>query len=386
MRVRRRSSSTCPDPASTSGTGLGEVDSAVVHYRPVSRPSRRPLTRASLADPRLLVVAAAVLWGTTGTARALGPDDASPTAVGAARLVIGGACLLALARWGGVLSTSARTRTAASGAETADAADPGDRVDPRPGVVDMAGVVDDAGLTHPPRAGAGRHRWGAHASLTVAVLAMAAYQPLFFGGVARTGVAVGTVVGIGSSPVFAGLLGVLVRGERPGGRWLAATALALAGTALLVGTGGDDDVDPTGIALALGAGLAYAVYVLGSKLVLDRGWPPDLVTVRVFGWAGLVLVPVAVAAGIGPLLTPGGVAMVAHLGIVTVAVAYVLFGRGLDGVGVGAAGTLTLAEPATAALLGVVVVGERFAGTTALGVALIAAGLVVLVARRRRTA
>jgi DME family drug/metabolite transporter len=212
---------------------------------------------------------------------------------------------------------------------------------------------------------------------------MAAYQPLFFGGVARTGVAVGTVVGIGSSPVFAGVLGIVVRGERPGARWLGATALALAGTALLVGTGGDDDVDPAGIALALGAGLAYAVYVLASKLVLDRGWAPDTLTVWVFGSAGLLLVPVALAAGVGPLATPRGLAVVAHLGVVTVAVAYVLFSRGLHGVGVGAAGTLTLAEPATAAVLGVVVVGERFGAATAAGIALIGAGLVVLVAQRR---
>jgi DME family drug/metabolite transporter len=214
---------------------------------------------------------------------------------------------------------------------------------------------------------------------------MAVYQPLFFGGVARTGVAVGTVVGIGSSPVFAGVLGMVARGERPGGRWLAATALALAGTALLVGTsggGGGDDVDPAGIGLALGAGLAYAVYVLASKLALDRGWAPDAATLVVFSTAGVLLVPVALAAGVAPLLAPGGLLMVAHLGVITVAVAYLLFGRGLTGVGVGAAGALTLAEPATAATLGVVVLGERPGAATAAGVGLIVAGLVALAARR----
>jgi DME family drug/metabolite transporter len=215
-------------------------------------------------------------------------------------------------------------------------------------------------------------------------VAIAAYQPLFFGGVARTGVAVGTVVGIGSSPVFAGLLGMVVRGERPGGRWLAATALALAGTALLVGTGGGggDEVDPAGIGLALGAGLSYAIYVLASKLALDRGCDPDAATLVVFGVAGALLVPVALAAGIDPLLTPGGVLMVAHLGVITVALAYLLFGRGLADVGVGAAGTLTLAEPATAATLGVVVLGERPGAATAAGIGLIVAGLVALAARR----
>lgn len=287
-------------------------------------------------DPRLLVVSAAVLWGTTGTARALGPDDASPAAVGATRLIVGGACLL--------LVVAARSGRRGRGRPA-----PGAR-----GWQDTAGIV-------------------------LAAAAMAAYQPLFFGGVARTGVAVGTVVGIGSAPVFAGVLGVVARGERPGRRWLLATALALAGAALLVGAGDRDDVDPAGIALALGAGLAYATYVLASKLVLDRGWSPDAVTARVFGLAGLALVPVALAAGVGWLGSPGGLAMAAHLGVATVAVAYVLFGRGLLGVGVAAAGTLTLAEPATAAVLGVVVVGERFGGVTAAGLALVGAGLVALV-------
>jgi drug/metabolite transporter, DME family len=307
----------------------------------VARASRRPRPagRAGV-DPRLLVLAAATLWGTTGTARALGPDEASPTAVGAARLIVGGACLVAVAALGG--PGAARSRSSAG-----------------------VGSGGDAGTRMP---------------LVVAAVAMAAYQPLFFGGVARTGVAVGTVVGIGSSPVFAGVLGMTVRGERPGGRWMGATGLALAGTALLVGTGGGDDVDPGGVGLALGAGLAYAVYVLASKLALDGGRAPDALTVSVFALAGLLLVPVALVAGVSPLLDPGGLLMVAHLGVVTVAVAYVLFSRGLHGVGVGAAGTLTLAEPATAAVLGVVLVGERLGGTTVAGIALIAAGLMVLVA------
>jgi drug/metabolite transporter, DME family len=197
-------------------------------------------------------------------------------------------------------------------------------------------------------------------------------------------VAIGTMVGIGSSPVFAGLLGIAARGERPGRRWLAATALALAGTLLLVGAGDRDEVDPAGLALALGAGLAYAIYVLATKVLLDGGAAPDALTARVFGSAGLVLLPVALAAGLGPLLSPGGLLMVAHLGIVTVAVAYVLFTRGLTGVGVAAAGTLTLAEPATATLCGIAILGERPAGAALVGLALVAAGIVLLVSRHRQ--
>ena len=46
---------------------------------------------------RVLVLLSAVLFGTTGTAQALGPD-AAPVTVGAARIAIGGALLLLVAR------------------------------------------------------------------------------------------------------------------------------------------------------------------------------------------------------------------------------------------------------------------------------------------------
>jgi DME family drug/metabolite transporter len=295
-------------------------------------------------DPRLAVLLAATLWGTTGTARALGPDDASPTAVGAARLVVGGACLVLVGWRLGWLSAP-----------------------PRPDA--RGGRVWDGG--------------GASA-FVIAVVAIAAYQPLFFGGVARTGVAIGTMVGIGSSPVFAGALGIVVRGERPGRRWLGATALAVAGTLVLAGAGDREDVDLAGLALALGAGFAYAIYVLATKLLLDGGAAPEGLTARVFGCAGLALLPVALATGIGPLLSPGGLLMVAHLGIVTLGVGYVLFTRGLTGLGVAAAGTLTLAEPATATVCGIAILGERPGGAALVGLSLVAAGIVLLVTSRRR--
>ena len=292
-----------------------------------SGPRRRDVS----IDSRLLVLAAAVLWGTTGTAQALGPDDADPAAVGAARIIVGGALLgiaaLVLGWW-------------------------------RDG---------------------DRRRWAPLPTL-LAGAAMAAYQPFFFGGVDRTGVAVGTVVGIGSVPVFAGLLGIVVRGERPGRRWILATALAVAGTVLLVGAGDRADVDPTGVLLAVGAGASYAVYVLASKLLLDAGHPSNAVVAATFVLAAVLLLPVAVIAGVGPLASPGGIIVVAHLGILTVAVGYLLFGRGLAGVGVGVAGTLTLAEPATAATLGLLVVGERPGPSAIMGLLLIGAGLVVVVA------
>lgn len=323
------------------------------NIRGVTRPIGQigPVSRRSLdtVDPRLLVVAAAMLWGTTGTARALGPDDAAPAAVGAARMILGGGALALIGRHRGWVGRRARDR-APDGTGERDGTSPG----------------------------------GARAALALAAAGMAAYQPLFFGGVARAGVAVGTMVGIGSAPVFAGVLGFAVRGERPGRRWALATVLALVGTLLLVGAGDSDDVNVLGLGMALGAGASYAVYVAASKNLLDRGRRPEAVVAQALGLAAVAMVPVAVAAGIGALLTPGGLVMVAHLGLVTMVVGYLLFGRGLAGVGVAVAGTLTLAEPATATTLGIVVLGERPGPVTVVGLGLVAAGLVVLALPERR--
>ena len=219
--------------------------------------------------------------------------------------------------------------------------------------------------------------------LGLAVAAMAAYQPLFFSGIDRAGVAVGTVVGIGASPIAGGVLGRLLRHERLGRRWWAATALGLAGAALLATAGGDNTGDDVvvGLALAAGAGVAYAVYVAASAALLDEpGARPDHVAAAVLGLAGVVLVPVALSSDLDWLPDGdgggGGVALAAWLGIVTVAVAYPLLTRGLDAVGVGVTATLTLAEPATAALLGLVVLDEDLPARGWLGLVLVAGGVV----------
>src|SRR4051794_41739342 len=75
--------------------------------------------------------------------------------------------------------------------------------------------------------------------------AVALYQLSFFAAVRLTGVAVGTVVAIGTGPAAAGLLGRLVNGERLGARWAAATAAAAA-RVLLLARGGGGAIGPAG--------------------------------------------------------------------------------------------------------------------------------------------
>jgi len=273
-----------------------------------------------------LVLAAAVLWGTTGTARALAPAGTSPLSVGAVRIAVGAAALLAAARLRGQLRRGA----------------------PWPPGPVAAGAV-----------------------------AVAAYQLAFFSAVARTGVAVGTMVAIGSAPVLAGVLAWLARRERPARRWYAATALAVTGGGLLALAGQAVRFAPGGAALALVAGAAYAVFAVAAKDLLARHGQVETMAV-LFGAGTLLLVPVAALHPLGWLATSRGLLVALHLGLLATAAAYVLFAAGLGRVTVATAATVSLAEPLTAATLGVALLGERLTAAGLAGAALLLAGLALL--------
>lgn len=275
------------------------------------------------------VLLAAVLFGTTGTAQALGPDATTPLGVGAARLAVGGLALLLVLR---LLGGSAAAAVAL---------------------------------------------WRSPVGL-LAGLCTALYQVCFFAGVERTGVALGTLVTIGSGPVFAGALAAVVLRDRPGRAWAGATGLCVAGLALLSLSGGASaEGDVLGLLLALLSGFAYAGYTVAAKALIGRGHASGEVMASAFALGGLVLLPVLALQPVAWLSTPGGLALALYLGLVTTTVAYVLFGRGLAVLQAGPVTTLVLAEPLVATALGVGLLGERLAPAGVVGVAVVLAGLVL---------
>jgi DME family drug/metabolite transporter len=286
----------------------------------------------------MLVLLASVIWGTTGTSQALAPAGASSVTIGALRLAVGGSALLLLSL--------------------------------------LRGGIDRGILQRP--------------LVTVFAAAMvAAYQLCFFAAVATTGVAVGTMVVMGSSPVLAGILVFLIYGERPNSKWLFATILAVAGCILLFipSSGTAVSVRPMGVLLAVAAGAAYVAYTISIKVML-RTVGPDSVIAVVFALGGVMLLPALIGKDLGWATEPRGVLVVLHLGLVATAFAYLLFARGLKTIPAAHAVTLSLAEPLTAALLGLIVLREQVTPFTVSGMALVFAGLAVLgiSGRKRRKA
>ncbi|MFX0578563.1 EamA family transporter [Nocardia nepalensis] len=275
------------------------------------------------------ILVAAVLWGTTGTTSSLAPAGAPAAAIGSAGLALGGLLLF--------LSTGGR------------------------------------------RLACTRDEWWLVAA---GALAVAGYPVTFYPAVARTGVAVATVIALGSAPVFAGLLAWATGQGRPSGRWVGATAAAVLGCAVLVLgpelTGGTAPVDLLGIVLAAFGGLTYAVYSLIGGRLIAHGHSSNAVMGTMFGIAGLLVLPVVLCTSTSWLHNGRGIAVALHLAVFTTFVAYRLFGYGLRHTTAQVATTLTLAEPAVAAVLGVVVVGERLPIVSWCGLAVLALGLAFL--------
>jgi DME family drug/metabolite transporter len=99
----------------------------------------------------------------------------------------------------------------------------------------------------------------------------------------------------------------------------------------------------------------------------------------IFGTGGLLLVPVLVVTG-GPILdSPGNITVATYMALVPMFLGYVLYGVGLTRLSPSTTTTVTLLEPAVAAVLAVTVVGERLSAAGWAGMALIAVALLVLV-------
>lgn len=285
----------------------------------------------------MFVLAAAVLWGTTGTVASFAPQ-VGPLAIGAAAMGIGGLLQAALA--GPALARAHHEL---------------------------------------------RRRW-----LTIAVggLSVAIYPLAFYSSMRLAGVAVGTVISIGSAPIASAVIERVIDGHRLTRRWVLGAVLGLGGVALLsfvepVRTA--DAVNPgLGILLGLLAGATYALYSWAAHRTMSGGVQSRVAMGAIFGVGGLLLMPVLFLTGAPLLESWNNFSVGAYMAVVPMFIGYVLFGHGLARIKASTATTLSLAEPVVAAVLAVVIVGERLPPAGWAGVVLVIVSLAVLTVPMRR--
>ena len=215
-----------------------------------------------------------------------------------------------------------------------------------------------------------------HAPTWWAGLGQAGFNLCFLGAMNEAGVAVGTLVAIGAAPILTGLVTRHVSRV-----WLVATFIAVSGLVLLVGGQLRTESAPSavGILLALGASASYATYIIAGNAAGGRGLETPSYLAVAFLVAAALTLPLLFLGELAWTWTGSGALLVGYLAVVPTVVGYSLFNRGLPGVRPSTASTLGLMEPVVAALLAVLLVGERLSLVGAGGALLIVTGLVVIV-------
>ncbi|MFG1700469.1 DMT family transporter [Nonomuraea sp. NPDC049309] len=287
------------------------------------------MTHVSARRGALYVSVAATAWGTGGAAGSLlfQTGGLGPAGVSMWRYLIGAAFLLVLIRGAGGLRVTGRT------------------------------VVVGAG--------------------------MALYQAAYFAAIAHSGVAVATVVTMGASPIFTALGSRFLLRERLGRTALISLAAALTGLVLLTAGSATPDAGRTsvlGVLLALTSAAGYAGVTLVSRRHRDDGGP-EAAAIGGFVAGALFLAPFALVEGALPELTWTSAALLGYLGAVPTALAYGLFFRALTALRATTVSIISLGEAVGAALLGVVLFGERLTASAWTGCVLLLAAVAALAAR-----
>ena len=297
--------------------------------------SSSPARRHSPASVLCLALAG-VLWGTGGLLGSLlaTASGLSPLSVAAVRLLAGGALLIAF-------QLAARQRL--------------------------------------PR---GRAAW---TRIGVLALLAAGFQAAYFGSIALTSVSLATLITIGAAPVIVQAAELAAARQRPSRDKLATLALALASLGLLAGTpaGGNGEtalLGGAGLALLSAAGFA-ATTLIGATPVPGLG---DLALTG-YGSAlgGLALLPLALPSNGTALAalalhpSPAALGLLAALGAGPTALAYALYYRGLRSAAPSTAILMSLLEPLTATLLGVLLLGNRLGPARTAGMALLSVSVIV---------
>ncbi len=277
------------------------------------------------------VLGAATLWGTVGPAQVLASTDVDPVALGALRLIGGGIILFGL--------VAARDRATFSRWRSLG-------------------------------------RGGALGWLLLAAAATAAYQAAFLSSVERTGAALSTVVTLGVAPPAVGALARLGGGERLTRPWIFGTVAAVAGTAVLLLPDASVRLDTFGVVLGIVGGLCYGVYTVAAKKLLDSAAPTFVAVATTLVLGGAMMLPFTGDVS-RAFAEPDAFALVGWLAGPATALGYFWFVSGLRHVTASTAGTLSLAEPLVAAVLGVVLLGERLSLPATAGAVLLLAGLLI---------
>lgn len=263
----------------------------------------------------MAVLLAAFLWGTTGTAASFAPD-LSPLTVGAVAMG-GGGLLQALLAIKSILKQLNDIKT--------------------------------------------NIRY-----LLIGVLSVAIYPLAFYSSMYLAGITIGTVVSIGSAPLFTALLERIFDKKHLSLIWFISFILGVIGVVMLAmgeshastNIENSQQMKIIGVVLGILAGLTYSLYSWAAKKLIEQGIAAKASMGLIFGLGSLLLLPIAFYTGGNVFDSISHLYVLSYMVLIPMFLGYVLFGYGLKYISASKAITLTLFEPLVAAALAILLVGE----------------------------
>jgi drug/metabolite transporter (DMT)-like permease len=175
------------------------------------------------------------------------------------------------------------------------------------------------------------------------------------------------------------LVGAVALGrERASARRVAALAIALAGTALVLAGAASGSLDALATAMGFGAALAYTIYILTGDRVGAGVPPPALAALVCVGATGTFALASLVRGGPDLALGAEGWLWVGAIALVSTVGAVLTFFAGLARVGPSAASILSTLEPVVTVALAAAAFGESLRAIQVVGGALVLGAVVVM--------
>jgi inner membrane transporter RhtA len=177
-------------------------------------------------------------------------------------------------------------------------------------------------------------------------------------------------LGVATAIEFTGPLAVAIFASRRAIDYLWVT-LAVGGLVALFPLGAGSSIDPIGAALALAAGVCWALYIVfGRKAGAEHGLETTAVGMAI---AALIMLPAGVAEAGAALISIDILPIALAVAILSSALPYTLEMYALPRLPTKTFGTLMSAEPAIGALAGLAILGEQLTTRQWLGVGAIIA-------------
>jgi len=159
---------------------------------------------------------------------------------------------------------------------------------------------------------------------------------------------------------------------------LTALAMSLFGVIVMVGSPTAAALDPRGVVLALSSALLYAAYIPLIGYMQRDLTPAATAGYMAVGATIVFLLAKVISSGVAFHLNPTAMRSIAGLAIVSTAISFMLFLRGLKALGPVRTAIISTIEPFCTALLGASVLGQPLTKDTLLGGAFIAGAVVLL--------